>query len=80
MALDKVIVLKRRLLQLLGNIQQGVDDAQGGQHLIAGLLDDPRPRIVMLVDPVAETHQPERVGRILGLLYVLAIIAAFSLN
>ena len=40
--------------------------AELAQHLVRGLLHDLRARIVVLVDPVAEAHQAERVLRVLG--------------
>ena len=36
------------------------------QHLVAGLLHDLGARIVVLVDPVAEAHQAERIVLVLG--------------
>ena len=44
--------------------------ADGLEHLVAGLLHDPGPRIVVLVDAVAEAHQPEGVVPVLGALDV----------
>ena len=39
---------------------------QLGEDLVAGLLEDLRPRIVVLVNPVAEAVQAEGIGLVLG--------------
>ena len=36
------------------------------EHLVAGLLHDAGARVIVLVDPVSEAHQPERVVPVLG--------------
>jgi hypothetical protein len=41
-------------------------DADLAQHLVAGLLHDLGARVAILVDPVAEAHQPEAVVLVLG--------------
>ena len=46
-AFDEIVVLESSRLQLLGH----------GQHRLALLLDDPDPRIEVLVDPVSETRR-----------------------
>jgi hypothetical protein len=57
LALDEVLVLERDLLQLLGDLEQRVDPGDL-EDVVAGLLDDLGARVVVLVDPVAEAHQP----------------------
>src|SRR5215213_4832256 len=56
LALDEVLVLERDLLELQGDLEQRVD-AGDLEDVVRRLLDDPRPRVVVLVDPVAEAHQ-----------------------
>ena len=51
-------------------------DAEPFEEPVRGLLDDPGPRVVVLVDPVAEAHQPERVVVILRPVHVLRDVAA----
>ena len=54
------------MLELAGDIEHRVGELQLLQHRLGGLLHDLRPRIVILVDAVAEAHQPERVVLVLG--------------
>ena len=56
--LHKILVLQRNPLQLQGNIQHRVP-AGHIKHLVRHLLNQPRPRVVVLVYPVAEAHQAE---------------------
>ncbi len=49
---------------------------QLGQQLVAGLLDDRGPRVVVLVDAMAEAHQAEAAGLVLGHVDVLLHVAA----
>ena len=54
-------------LELERDVQQRVVlGADLVQHLMAGLLHDFRARIVVLIDPVAEPHQPKAVVRVFG--------------
>ena len=54
--LDEVVVGQRHPLELERDIEQGV--ATGNrQHVVGDLLDDARPGVVGLVDPVPEPHQ-----------------------
>ena len=57
LALGEVVVVERPLLELGGDLEQRVV-AGRLEHLVDVLLDDPRPRVVVLVDAVAEAHQP----------------------
>ena len=66
--LNEVIIVQRDALELHGDIEQRIVDAELMQHLMTGLLHDLGARIVVLVDPVAEAHQPERIVLILGAL------------
>ncbi len=72
LALDEVLVLQRDLLELLGDLEQLRVDAQLLEHVVAGLLDDLHARVEVLVDAVAEAHQPRRVVLVLGALDELA--------
>src|SRR5664280_1224649 len=54
---DEVLVGEGDLLELQGDVQQRVL-AGDLEHLVGGLLDDLGPRVVALVDPVAEPLQP----------------------
>jgi hypothetical protein len=42
----------------MGQVQHRVVDAQLGQDVVGRLLDDRGPRVVVLVDPVTEPHEP----------------------
>src|SRR5665647_1410153 len=53
----EVVVLERDLLQLLGDLEERVDSGDL-EDVVAGLFDDRGARVVVLVDPVAEAHQP----------------------
>ncbi len=66
LALDEVGIAQGRFLQVLGNVQQRVADMELGQHVVAGLLDDLGARVVILIDPVAEAHQPLAAVLVLG--------------
>src|SRR5439155_19902592 len=58
LVVDEVLVGERDPLQLQGDVDQRV--APGDlEHLLGDLLDDGRPRVEVLVDPVAEAHQPQ---------------------
>ena len=57
LALDEVLVLERDLLQLQRDLEQRVG-AGDLEDVVGGLLDDLGARVVVLVDPVAEAHQP----------------------
>src|SRR6201987_3638973 len=57
LARDEVVVRQRPILELHGEVQQFVVAADLAKDLVAGLLDDLRPRVVVLVDPVAEAQQ-----------------------
>ena len=52
----------------LGDVQQLVVAAELAEDLVGLLLDDARPRVVVLVDPVAEAHQLDAVFAVLDLL------------
>ena len=68
-ARDEVLVAQRRLLQLHGDLELAVAvvGAQAGQDVVGGLLDDGGARVVVLVDPVAEAHEPHSVLLVLDL-------------
>ena len=57
LAADEVVVAERDLLELQGDVEQRVL-AGDLEHVVGRLLDDRRPRVVVLVDAVAEAHQP----------------------
>ena len=52
----EVLVVERALLELGRDVEQRVVPGDL-EHLVDVLLDDPGPRVVVLVDPVAEAHQ-----------------------
>ena len=67
--LDEVVVRQRDALELERDLQDRiVAMPHGVEHLVAGLLHDLRPRIVVLVDAVAEAHEAERIVLVLGAL------------
>ena len=55
---DEVVVLERDPLEFERDVQQRVVPGDL-EHLVRDLLDDGRPRVVVLVHPVAEPHQPQ---------------------
>ena len=57
LAATEVVVAQRHLFELEGDVEQRVL-AGDLEHLVGGLLDDRGPRVVVLVDAVAEAHQP----------------------
>src|SRR5437763_7098325 len=61
LALDEVLVLERDLLQLQRDVEQRVL-AGDFEYVVRRLLDDPGARVVVLVDAVAEAHQPPFAG------------------
>jgi hypothetical protein len=63
----KYSVGQRDALQLHRHFEQRIIlDAKFAKHFMAGLLHDLGARIVVLVDPVAEAHQAERIVLVLG--------------
>ena len=68
LALDEEVVGQRDLLELLGDLQQRVLDAELAEDLVGLLLDDAGARIVVLVDPVPEAHELHAVLAVLDLL------------
>src|SRR3990172_3096540 len=48
------------------DLEQGVDDAEGVEHVIRGCLDDSGSGIEVLVDTMTESHQAERIVLVLG--------------
>ena len=62
----EVVILPRRLLQFHRNRQQRVFIIQPGEHLGGHLSHNLRARIVILVHPMPESHQAERIRLILG--------------
>ena len=66
LALDEIGILQRGFLEVLGDVEQRIVEIQFGQHVVAGLLDDLGARIVILVDAVAEAHQPLAAVLVLG--------------
>src|SRR5699024_1759858 len=69
LALDEVVVLQRDLLELPGELEARVVDAEPFEHVVGDLLDEPGARIVVLVHPVAEAHQADAVLLALDLLH-----------
>ena len=59
-ARDEVVVLQRDLLQAQRDVEQRVVHPRLLQQLVARLLEDLRARVEVLVDPVAEPHEPVR--------------------
>src|SRR5438067_4277167 len=59
LALDEVGIPERGLLQLGGDVEHRIAGAELQEQLVAGLLDDLRPRVEVLVDAVAEAHQAQ---------------------
>ena len=45
------------MLELLGNVEQIVTHAERGENLICAFFDERGARVVVLVHPVAKTHQ-----------------------
>ena len=64
--LDEIRILERRLLQFFGDVQQRIVDVQLEQNIVAGFLDDFGARIVILVNAVAEAHEPLAAVFVLG--------------
>src|SRR3954469_17935554 len=56
LAVGEVLVVERLLLELGGDLELRVLPGDL-EHLVDMLLDDPRARVVVLVDAVAEAHQ-----------------------
>src|SRR5213078_3747368 len=55
---DEIVVREGDQIKLQGDVDHRV--APGDlEHLLGDLLDDGRPRVEVLVDPVAEAHQPQ---------------------
>ena len=50
------------------------------EHLVGGLLEDRGARVEVLVDAVAEAHQPEAGALVLGLVDELLVVAAVGLD
>src|SRR5262249_43062068 len=58
--LDEILVVQRDAFELERDVEQRIVlDAELSENLVAGALHDLGARIVVLVDPVAEAHQPE---------------------
>src|SRR6185295_31129 len=67
LARDEVLVLERRFLQALRQLEQRVVLlAEFLEHLVAHVADDLGARIEVLVDAVAEAHEAEVAGLVLG--------------
>ena len=64
LALDEVVVLESDPLELERDVEHGVA-ARDLEHLVGHLLDDLGPRVVVLVDAVAEAHQAHVAARLL---------------
>jgi hypothetical protein len=62
----KIVVIEDDFFQFLGQVQQGIADLEFVQHLVAHGFNDLGTRVVGLVNPVAEAHEPERVLAVLG--------------
>ena len=61
--------MQSNLLELHGDVEQRIVlDAEFVEHLVAGFLHDLGARIVVLVDAVAEAHQPVGIVLVLGAL------------
>src|SRR5690606_7409310 len=56
LAIDEVRVGERDLFERQGDVEQRVLPGDL-EHVVGGLLDDLRPRVVVLVDAVTEAHQ-----------------------
>src|SRR5665647_1627034 len=80
LALDEVLIRERDLLQPERDVQQLVPMPQTLQQLVSGLLDDRRPRVIVLVDPVAEAHQLGPALLVLDLTDELIDIATIGLD
>ena len=63
---DEVVVPERDLLQLHRDLQLPALDAQPIQHFRARLLQHGRPRVIVLVDTMPESHEPAVVLLVLG--------------
>ena len=60
LAVNKILVAERHPLQFARHVKQRIIlDAKLGENLMGGLLHDLGARIVILVNPVAETHEPD---------------------
>src|SRR5580704_8601900 len=57
--LDEIFVVQRDALELDGDVEERIVDAELAQHLMAGLLHELGAWIVVLVDAMAEAHQAE---------------------
>src|SRR5688572_14769534 len=57
LALDEVLVVQGDLLEPQGELEQRVIDAELLQERVARFLDDPRARVEVLVDAMAEAHE-----------------------
>ena len=68
---DEVLVLQSDPLKFNRDLEQRIVlVAERVEHLVTGLLHHLRARIVVLVDAMAEAHQPEAGCLVLGLLHV----------
>src|SRR5260370_3711591 len=61
LALDEVVVLESDALALQSDFQEGVL-AHELEDFVTDVLDDPGARIVILVDAMAESHEPDFTG------------------
>ena len=59
--LDEVVIRQGDPLHLQRDIEERAA-AGDRQHIVGNLLDDAGPRVVILVDAVTESHQPEFAG------------------
>src|SRR5215203_4489327 len=79
LAARKVFVIERPLFELDGDVEQRALLVRGLEHLVDVAADDPGPRVVVLVHPVAEAHETlvamldalEEVGDVVGVAYAL---------
>src|SRR5215204_5480429 len=78
-AAREVVVVERPLFELDRDVEQRALLVRGLEHLVDVAADDPGPRVVVLVHPVAEAHETlvalldalEEVGNVVGIAHAL---------
>src|SRR4029079_569805 len=67
LALDEILVSQRDLLELARHRKQRIVlDAEFVENFMGSLLHDPRARIIVFVDAMAETHEAKGIVLVFG--------------
>ena len=79
-AIDEIRIFERGFFEPFGDVEQRIDSLEFRQQPIRLQFDDRRPRIEILVDAMAETHQAQAGRLILHLANVFGDVAAVLVN